>query len=751
VVIGDVAEHPVTRAAHHCDNGAYKFRSFLGAPMLKGQRVVGLLGLYSVGRPYAFGDMDRVHLQIAANQAAAILVQAELGDALVQQTAERRALENQLREQDRLYRHIVTRSTQGIWLLDDHDRTSFVNDTMLVMMGRSAEELIGRTLLDLVDPAEREVVSERLRQRRQGTSQVHEFAFTHDDGRVVWTLCSTHPLLDDAGVYRGSVAMFADITELKRAQSDLAELNAELERRVEDRTEDLRRVEERYRLLTESASDMISWHDPAGRFTYCSPACTRILGFEPHELEGRDPYEFHHPDDVAAVRHSHDRVLAAPVSTKVTYRHRRKDGSYAWLESSSRMVMNPATGTPDHIVVVSRDLSERAAAEEQLRLIRAAINGVSEAVVVTEPQLEAPGPRIVYVNPAFCAMTGYREREAIGQTPRLLQGPATDRATLSRLRATLSAGEPFVGETTNYRKDGQPYVVAWNVNPVRDAAGRITHFVSIQRDVTQQRSAEQQAREQREQLAHVSRLSTMGEMASGLAHELNQPLAAIANYAHGLQHRMNAGRADEPTLRETLARIAGQAERAGAIIKRLRAFVSKRDPQSGPVSLNDLVHGTLTLCAPEARDKGVKLEHDLHLHLPRVKAEAIEVQQVLVNLIRNGVEACEGLPADRRWVRVRTRPAERGTVDLTVTDAGHGITAAERDRLFHPFYTTKSHGMGMGLTISRSIAERHRGRLTAEQNQPHGTVFRLTLPAVHEPPGPGTPSAEDALATTENT
>ncbi len=513
-----------------------------------------------------------------------------------------------------------------------------------------------------------------------------------------------------------------EVAQRKRFEADLQELNTQLEARVEHRTAALRSSELRlreseaqYRLLADSASDMISRHDFRGRCTYVSPACERVLGFTTGELVGIDPFNLIHAQDVPVVRRSFERVLEHPEPQSVTYRSRCKLGGYAWLESTARSVVDPDTGAATEVVVVSRDVTERLHAQEQLRLVQAAIDGVREAVVVTEPDLEAPGPRIVYMNPAFTAISGYEAHEVLGLSPRVLQGPKSDRLMLRRLKETLRRGEPFRGETINYHKDGREYTVEWDINPIVDSAGRVTHWVSIQRDITDRKEAEELSRHHREELAHVTRLSTMGEMASGLAHELNQPLTAISNYAHGCLKRMSSGPTDDDMVRETLGRVARQAERAGGIIKRLRAFVAKRESVRTAFDLNELVLDVLTLCEPESRQHDVVLSTDLSPTIGPVFVDVIQIEQVVLNLLRNAIEAVSDCDAERRVVVLRTYPQGEGFVELCVEDRGPGFTDEQLDHLFAPFYTTKSGGMGMGLTISQSIVEAHHGRLWAER------------------------------------
>lgn len=485
--------------------------------------------------------------------------------------------------------------------------------------------------------------------------------------------------------------------------------------------EALRESEKRYRALAEHATDMISRHDNDGRFTYLSPACRRLLGYEPEELVGQMPRVIAHPDDRAAVIQSLARREATAKVINLTFRAVRKDGGTLWLESSSR-------NDGQDIVVVSRDITSRMATEEALRLVQSAVEQVRESVVITDNQLGSPGPHIVYVNPAFTQMTGYTSDEILGLSPRVLQGPRTDRAVIDRLRHTLANGDSFTGETTNYRKDGSEYVVEWTINPLSDRDGHITHWVAIQRDNTARRTARDMERLHREELAHVTRLSTMGEMASGLAHELNQPLTAINNYTKGIINRLRDNRMPHDDLVSTLERVADQSDRAGQMIRRIRAFVTKRGTLRAPAQINELVQETIALVETDLHASLARIDLDLAEGLPAVHVDTIQIEQVLINLIRNALEAMETNAPPDRVVGVHTTLDSQGRVLVSVSDRGVGLTGSRRDHVFDPFFTTKDQGMGMGLTISQSIIQAHGGRLWVAPAGERGTTFCLALP-----------------------
>jgi PAS domain S-box-containing protein len=250
------------------------------------------------------------------------------------------------------------------------------------------------------------------------------------------------------------------------------------------------------------------------------------------------------------------------------------------------------------------------------------------------------------------------------------------------------------------------------------------------------RSEKEQAQQRLNELAHAGRLATMGEMVSGLAHELNQPLAAIANYAHVCLHCVRGLRGENlDDVRDAIQQIAEQAQRAGGIIRHLRESVRRGESDRSTAELNDLVRGVAVLLEVEARLHGVRLDLALGDALPQVVVDRIQIEQVITNLVKNAMEATRGMSDGPRLVTICTSRGKAGTVELAVIDTGCGIPPAEAGRLFEPFFTTKPTGMGLGLSISRSIVESHGGRLEAAHNPDRGMRFRFSLPA-HGPDQP---------------
>lgn len=325
-------------------------------------------------------------------------------------------------------------------------------------------------------------------------------------------------------------------------------------------------------------------------------------------------------------------------------------------------------------------------------------------------------------------MFGHAAAEMIGQNVKLLM-PSPYREEhdvyLERYRATgkrhlIGAGRIVAGQ----RKDGSTFPIELAVGEMWSGSRRF--FTGFVRDLTERQETEARLQELQSELVHVSRLTEMGEMASAIAHELNQPLSAITNYLKGSQRLLQG--ADHPRLapiRDALDRAATQALRAGQIIRRLRDFVSRGESERRIESMTRLVQEAAALALVGAKEKGVRVSFDLDPEIDAVVADKVQIQQVLVNLIRNAVEAMEN--QDRRDLSVSTRRAADGMVAVQVDDTGSGISEEIAQKLFQPFATTKANGMGVGLSISRTIVQAHGGQIEAKSRPGGGTSFRFTL------------------------
>lgn len=381
---------------------------------------------------------------------------------------------------------------------------------------------------------------------------------------------------------------------------------------------------------------------------------------------------------------------------------------------------------------IVRDLmKKRALTEEALRTEHALRSAMEDSLTIGMRARDLDG-RIIYVNPALCRMTGYASEELVGRSPPMPYWVPEQYEETMAMHQVVMAGEapPDGFEITFRRKDGEHFQALVYEAPLIDGNGRQTGWMASVLDVTERRRAEELARQQQEQLQFTSRLVTMGEMASTLAHELNQPLAAIASYNTGCLNLLANKTVDCADIREALEKLGVQAQRAGRIIRRVHDFVRKSEPKRAPCALREVVDDCVGFVEAEMRKHRVRIENTRPA-LPPVLADRLMLEQVLLNLIRNGVEAMSATPENMRVLRISAIAGD-GEVIVSVADNGCGIAPEVREKLFTAFFSTKPEGMGVGLSICRSIIEFHRGRLWAEDNPRSptgaGTIFKFTLP-----------------------
>lgn len=364
---------------------------------------------------------------------------------------------------------------------------------------------------------------------------------------------------------------------------------------------------------------------------------------------------------------------------------------------------------------------ELRASEEKFRLL---VENQSDLII----KLDAEG-RYRFVSPSFCRFFGRKEEELLGQ-PFLPELHEDDRAMFARAYADVlvaphrSHVEARVLTTNGWRW------TAWAYSAMCDAQGRVLDIIASGREVTDRKRAEESARAHLQTLAHVSRVSSMGEMASAIAHEVNQPLTAVVTYMQACSRLLASGQAKPEELIGIMGRVASQAERASEIIAHLRTFVRKHEANLAPVSMNGLVANVVALVMPDAQQHGVELATELATNLPEILADGIQIEQVLVNLARNAIEAIHGGQCATRRVLVRTCRGADGAVLAQVEDTGPGFDDATAARLFEPFFTTKAAGTGIGLSISKSIVEAHGGRIAASRSVAGGACFTIALPAL---------------------
>lgn len=496
---------------------------------------------------------------------------------------------------------------------------------------------------------------------------------------------------------------------------------------VRDNTERRRSIKYS-NMMVELAMNAMIMVNSHGRLIAVNPQTEKMFGYSAAELLG-EPVEKLVPVRFRAEHPANrDRFLASPMvramgSGRDLY-GQRKDGS----EFPVEIGLNPVDSDEGPIILGSIvDITERKKADDRFRL---AVESAPNSMVMTD----AVG-RIVLANLETERLFGYSRQELLGQLVEILvpdrfklKHPGYRQEFFNRPEArSMGMGRNLSGR----RKDGHEFPVEVGLNPIDTKEGLRVLIAIV--DITERKRLESQARRLLLESAHAARLSTVGEMVSGLAHEINQPLAAASNYLRGcIRLAQNGQKVTNEELTHWMDLAAAQTTRACEIVTRLGAFVKKGETQRTPIDLNQLIEQTIAL-STTTLDSGkdafdaVSVQTHLDSDVPIVKADRVQIQQVLSNLIRNAIEAMRETPAERRVLQIRSK-RQGAFVQVSVSDSGPGIAPEHLQRLFEAFFTTKATGIGLGLSISRSIIEQHHGELMVSSVMGQGTTFNFTLP-----------------------
>ena len=490
----------------------------------------------------------------------------------------------------------------------------------------------------------------------------------------------------------------------------------------------IREFEERVALATEAAHLGVWERDLANNNFWLSDKARELFQFDPSEpVTYRQFRERAHPEDLAASDLARDRAIEMKSYYEHEYRVLLPDGTLRWIAGRARCLLDE-NGNTARLLGVAMDVTDRKEAQELFQV-------ATEASPSGTLLIDAQG-RILLVNAQAEKLFNYWREELIGKPVEVLvpERFATEhvglRAEFLRAPRARPAGE--VGEVSARRKDGTEFPVEIGLNPIQTPHGTLVLATVI--DISARKLAEEEARRQREQINLLTRVSLLGEMTASLAHELNQPLSAIITNASAGMRSIDKGKEDPGTLREILVDVEADGRRAHDIIQNVRNTIKKGDPTRRRINLNELVTKVAHILRPDAVAYSCEVETSLAKDLPLIEGDPVQIQQVLVNLVSNALDAMRQTPPSRRKVEISTAGNGENEVRLSVRDHGTGIRAEVHDRLFDQFFTTKEQGLGMGLAIVRSIVESHGGRIVAENVADGGARFHFTLP-VTKPAG----------------
>ncbi len=612
--------------------------------------------------------------------------------------------------------------------------------------GYTAAEMIGRAATELYFPGDRSPTAEWTAEqlRVSGVAEA-ELRSRRKDGSEIFVALRVTLHRDDSGELIGTIGCANDVTERYRARSEE------------------RRQREELRVILDHMPAMVWYKDGDNNIVRANAAAAASVGLSTTDIEGRstaelfpDHAERYHRDDLAVIRSGVAKLgIVEPLQVA--------GGATRWVRTD-KLPYRDERGEIVGVLVFAVDITDQKLAERALEQARDTLEQhvqtrtaeLAEAVahlrreVAQRQQAEERLAMALWATDLGMWDWDARTRlsvwdarliEMLGFTADEVPQPNDLWETLTHpddLAVTGRAWHAHVtdGRTAFYEvehrlrtKSGEYRWMLTRGKVVERAAdGRALRLVGTNRDITARKEIEEQAARHQAELAHLLRLQTVNCLAAELAHEINQPLGAIANYANGLAERLRQGQIDRLAMLEAAEHIGGQAMRAGTVLQRLREFVRKDSPRQRVEDLNRLIASAVGFVEPEARRLSIAVVLQLAPRLPPVRVDAIQIEQVLVNLLRNGLDAITDTGAAHGELTVTSAATDAGGVEVRVRDTGGGVPAAVRDRLFEPFFTTKAEGLGMGLSISRSIVDAHGGAIHVESHDRAGATFSFTIP-----------------------
>ena len=475
----------------------------------------------------------------------------------------------------------------------------------------------------------------------------------------------------------------------------------------------------------ENSPNLTFVKDSQSRYVYANEAFKKAFHI-PDDVNGKTDGELFSAEQAATFQAVDRQVLQSGRPVKLEDVARYEDGLHTRIVQ--KFPLFTAEGKIYAIGGVVTDITDRKREESALRYSeenhRLVVETAPDAVI----SIDESGA-ILFANPATVRIFGYDPTELIGKPLTVLMPEFLRKLHEKGFSRYLATGQRHINwqgtELTALRKNGQEFPVEISFGELsRDGHKVFTGFI---RDISERKQAQQALQMTQMELARVSRLTTMGELAASIAHEVNQPLTAVTNNSSACLRLLAADNLKPEVLRRALEEIVADGNRASAVVARIRAFIKKAPAEKNELDINEVIQEVLALAGRELLENRVLIECQLTKALPLVLADRVQLQQVLLNLIMNGVEAMIALRDQSRSLWVESRVDESGDILVAVRDSGTGL-GSEADRVFTPFFTTKANGMGMGLSISRSLVESHGGRLWATPNFPNGAVFSFTLP-----------------------
>jgi PAS domain S-box-containing protein len=612
---------------------------------------------------------------------------------------ERKAMVAALKSNEARYREVVESQTELVCRCRPDTTITFVNQAYCQMFGRSREELIGRKFLDLLPPSVHESVLLQIASLvTTGRSFTSEHEVLLPDGRVGWQHWTNYAIKDSDGYVREIQAIGRDIGERKTMEQALRE------------------SEDRNLAILDAFPDLMFVMNESGVYLDYHATDETQLVVSPQTFLNRNIQDIL-PPKLAREVISCLKAVARTGKMKVLEYELEIAGQLRCFEA--RLVQCGA----DKILSLVRDITERKQTQEALRESEERYREVVESQ--TDLVLRfLPNATITFVNKACCGFYAKKREDLIGRILFELVPSELHAKIASDIAGIIVDKQPVICEIPLPRVDGTVAWYHWTKYAITDVDGRVTEIQAIGTDVTDRKRAEEAG----EKLIHASRLAIVGELTAMIAHEVNQPLNAILNNSEVADTFFNLENIPLNEIRSIIADVRNDSLRACKAVARIRDFAQKRKMQVQTIDINALIKDVVKIVSADAVRRRVQIRTDFSASLPVMLGDPVRLQQVLLNLILNGMDAMNDVDERRKILTLQTERGDNGHVIVTVRDSGHGLSTDALPQIFESFYSTKSDGMGLGLSVARSIVEDHHGRIWAETNSDGGATIHFALP-----------------------
>jgi PAS domain S-box-containing protein len=626
---------------------------------------------------------------------------------------ERKRAETALRQSEERFRAIFSQAAVGIAQTGPDRKWLLLNDRFCEILGYTQAELCGKAFLNLTHADDRDASGNAFRRLLAGeiSSWSTEKRYVRKDGNIVWVRLWVSLVRDHDNQPQYFISVVEDITERIRAEHAL-------------------RDSERRFALAQSAAHLGTWErNLRTDVKTISGEYAKLYGLVPDHaaLTYGEWLNMIHPDDRDRLQTQIQESIERTGSWDTEFRVIWPDGSIHWILTKGTVFLDES-GQPVRRAGVNLDITERRQAEQALRESEERFRNMADTAPVMI-WLLGPDKCVTFVNKAWLDFTGRTWEQELGKGwMEGLHPDDRDRGAAS-IVSSFKARQPFHSEGRLKRADGEYRWVLCSGVPRFERDGAFAGYIGSTIDITDQKYAEAERRRSLDELAHLNRVAAMSELTASMAHELNQPLAAILSNAQAASRLLSSETPDLAELRECLTDIVADDKRASEVIRGLRGLLKKGKSQASAVDLNEVVADVIRMVRNDALLRQAALTFEPSPGLPRLVGDRIQLYQVALNLIVNGLDAATERPQCNRSVVVRTAEWDGGGVQLTVEDSGSGIAERDLAKVFEPFFTTKPEGLGMGLSISRSIVRAYGGRIWAENSASGGAIFRCVLPA----------------------